>query len=429
MISGARLLIALALIPGALILFGSLAVGEDKNEAIPLLSLASKDQTNGVKKEVATILSQYKKGVTIDHDVAEMPAKQARQLVSTETVSDEKPVYADLKLFKELTLKVKLSKRTRLGNRHFFTGKIHKESDSRVSFMIHKQVMMGKIHTQSGDLYSIRPLRRKGGLHLVQKLDRTKFPTCAVEAKAAKKKKSEKTKKTTANKKTVQVDILFLYNARAKTGAGGTTEDIEDEILTALQDLNDLAEKSQIKPRFRCVGMREVKFNDMTSLAVLWEQLKGKTEGGIDHIHCLRDKVKADLVCLWVEEDEDGTKYGYADPIRELTPQMEEMGFSVVSRKWALAGYAFAHEIGHNFGCHHVKTSGLLGLKEYSFGHVFGPTSTEYRTLMGKGDQEMSLYYSSPCLKYKGIKTGVKDEAENARTINDSADLVRDYRK
>jgi hypothetical protein len=100
--------------------------------------------------------------------------------------------------------------------------------------------------------------------------------------------------------------------------------------------------------------------------------------------------------------------------------------------------YTFAHELGHNMGCQHdVELDGpdpvtgdvrLAGAFSFSYGWHFTADGKAYDTIMSEFGGLRISRFSSPNLTYLGQTTGIADKADNARSINNSADIVAAFR-
>jgi len=100
---------------------------------------------------------------------------------------------------------------------------------------------------------------------------------------------------------------------------------------------------------------------------------------------------------------------------------------SVAQKSCALGYYTFAHEIGHNFGCHHDPDN--ADNSYFSYGHAHhieqGVASKGYRTILAysaANHQTRLNYYSNPLqvLDITQTSLGVADLSDNARLITEN---------
>ena len=100
---------------------------------------------------------------------------------------------------------------------------------------------------------------------------------------------------------------------------------------------------------------------------------------------------------------------------------------SVAQKSCALGYYTFAHELGHNFGCHHDAVNADNTYFSYGHGHHIeqGSASTGFRTILAysaSNHQTRVNYYSNPAvlLPLSGTPTGVAGVSNNAKVIRDN---------
>lgn len=91
---------------------------------------------------------------------------------------------------------------------------------------------------------------------------------------------------------------------------------------------------------------------------------------------------------------------------------------------------AYVHEVGHNLGADHDAPNAMpRDVDPHPFARAHCVPG-QWRTLMSYGSPcsaNAVLLFSNPNRMFRGLSTGVKDEADNARVIELSAPLVRDY--
>jgi hypothetical protein len=117
-----------------------------------------------------------------------------------------------------------------------------------------------------------------------------------------------------------------------------------------------------------------------------------------------------------------------------LSAGFESSAFTVVNHECATGYYSFAHELGHNMGCHHDRDNATTGLYPYSYGWRFtGVSGSLYRTIMAYAPGTRVQRFSNPDVTYDGVPTGVPigfaNQSHNAATINNSAYTVANFRQ
>jgi hypothetical protein len=227
--------------------------------------------------------------------------------------------------------------------------------------------------------------------------------------------------------------VLVVYTEEAANASGN----IEAEIQLAVDETNASYENSQIQQRISLVGTAPVDYVEERDLWFHLAFLSGTSEGRMDEVHQLRDETCADLVSLWVERDPFWC--GMAWLMDEVTSSFASLAFSVVRRDCATGNLTFGHELGHNMGAHHDR---YVELEDgaFSYSHGLANPDARWRTVMAYDDECFNQgfsctripYWSNPDVLYEGDPTGVDpnapDSADNARTLNNTAFAVANFR-
>ncbi|MCP4714340.1 MAG: hypothetical protein GY868_04410, partial [Deltaproteobacteria bacterium] len=160
--------------------------------------------------------------------------------------------------------------------------------------------------------------------------------------------------------------------------------------------------------------------------------LRDTDDGDLDNAHTLRDTYGADLVALIVD-GEGACGVGYI--MTSLSVDFASSAFSVIDQSCATGMYTFAHELGHNMGCHHAVGDNSLtrgaGLFDYSHGWRFNSDSD--RTIMAYSPGTRRQYFSNPEVSFgnspTGIAVGEANQAHNALSINNAAETIANFRQ
>lgn len=207
-------------------------------------------------------------------------------------------------------------------------------------------------------------------------------------------------------------DIIILYTAIARGAAGGNAA-MEAEILNAIDVSNEAYDNSPINARMRVVHCQEVTYNEIGTRDQHRDRLADPSDGVLDGAHTLRANFGADIVCMWVDDDDpdangDPTSCGVA----YCTPSGPEEGFCIVTWYCAVSNFSLVHEVGHLLSSAHDPDNAGSGCNEfdYSYGHNFFISGTGWRhSVMSyppSSTSERIPYFSNPNVTFLGTATG-----------------------
>ena len=235
------------------------------------------------------------------------------------------------------------------------------------------------------------------------------------------------------------IDVAVFFTPAARRVAGGAAE------MGAMIDLmvaqtNQAYQDSGVNQRITLAVRQEVPYQEESgsgSLAI--ERLSAASDGHMDEVHAVRNRVGADLIHLIADVTDLG---GIAD-----TPGV--FGLTCAG----CDAVVFAHELGHNMGLSHDRYVDGAGLLPYSYGYVNqkafaegAPESARWITIMAYPDQcheadldcPPILRFSNPTQTWMGDPLGVPGEERSAavtgpsdasRTLNLTRHSVAGFRK
>jgi len=223
----------------------------------------------------------------------------------------------------------------------------------------------------------------------------------------------------------VRIDLMVIYTPGAAKMFGGE-KGIKARINVVVSRSNTAFSESKIKARLNMVHAGQVNYtsngkmsSDLSNMSFRKTELKKQ-------VAVLRKQYNADLVTL-VTGKAPGRIAGMGFLLNRKSPS-PQLGFNVVAGR-AFYYSVLAHECGHNLGCMHDKANTCCKpMHEYGYGWRFnandGKTTRQYRTIMAYAPGSRIGHFSNPNVKYNEVPTGVANQADNARVINETAAIV-----
>lgn len=230
------------------------------------------------------------------------------------------------------------------------------------------------------------------------------------------------------------IDVLALYTPASLNRY--KLSGVEALIQLAITETNQSYLNSGVNPRVRLAHMAGVDYTESSGMGTDLIRLRSMTDGYMDEIHALRNQYSADAVSLIVERSD---YCGIAYMMTTLSTGFESSAFSVVDSDCATGYYSFGHELGHNQGSHHDHNNASGALYDYSYGWqdpiLFPAPDMPRRTVMAYNCTSFSCtrvqHFSNPKVNFIGTTrpTGEADYADNARSLNDTAYTVSNWRE
>ena len=266
-------------------------------------------------------------------------------------------------------------------------------------------------------VYEIAP---KGDKNILIELDQSLFPPCAGEIEGEKAMSQSVTVPAGLYESGDRIDVLVFYTAAVRTSAGGDTQ-AQTIAQQAIAATNTAYINSKIRQRVRLVGAELTALNETGTFGTELSNLRSDASA-----NSRRDQLKADLVDM-LTNSTAACGIGY---LMGSLPGNANNGFTVTARTCAVGNLSFAHELGHNMGSQHNPENGSGPTFPYAFGHY---VNGSFRTVMSYADPCTSgctrvAHFSNPVINYNGLATGIDNARDNARSINNTADSIANYR-
>ncbi len=320
-----------------------------------------------------------------------------------------------------------------------WTGGLRDHALSSFVLSVYRGVMVAVLRSVATGTYQIRP--GPGGIHFVRQVDPSKMGRCGlgptspgIGGGAAEPRASEDETPRNGGRREWHpstIDVLVVYTPAAEQSEGGG-DAMAALIHAAVADANDRFSNSQIAHRLRLVRWDKIAYVESGTSENDLDRLRAPGDNHMDEVHEWRDAVGGDLVSLLVEDFalDDGIAGRGKMPLN-ANAFVPSMGFSVVIADEAVGGGTFAHELGHNFGCHHhpddededgIPAADDEPVYAYAYGHRFGA----FRTTMAYPARMLVSHFSNPDVTHGGPATGT-DERDNARVIDNTGPTVAGY--
>ena len=348
------------------------------------------------------------------------------------------------------------------------SGRISGEPFSTVTFSKVKNAIVGDIVStkgKGGTIYRLKYLN--SGVGIIELLNQNKLPTeisplvpslrtpvdlpSGVQRLQTIKECNCDQNPSAAAAPNEPIKVLVCYSkaaADAEYGEGG----INARIVQAIRETNQSFSYSGAQLEVQLVGDPEKEncdigtFKEQRTILQDLNALTWVNDGRIDQIQTKRDMLKADIVVLVVERGDAG---GIAHQMTSSTmnAQFAKYAFAVVARSVLTGKYGLAHEIGHLMGAQHDnESSSSPGAFEYSYGFVEpnGANTTcmkaPWMTLMSQrnacGDcANIPIWSTAKPVEWKlndgslcSIMPGKPGKSENAKTLDETAPIVRGFR-
>jgi hypothetical protein len=219
--------------------------------------------------------------------------------------------------------------------------------------------------------------------------------------------------------KDIVIDVIVAYTPKAASHYADIKRDL---IELAIEEANESFRSSNLgNIKLRLVHAYQTNYVEQgTHFDHLW-RFHDK-DGYMDEIHGLRDKYRADVAVLIVDDDK-----GCGLSTRVFASADD--AFSVVHHGCAAATYSLAHEIGHLIGARHdLNMDDSKTPFPYGHGYVNG---TKWRDIMSYkescGGCPRLPVWSGPHVLVNGEPAGSAD-LDNARVIMEQAARVAGFR-
>ena len=237
--------------------------------------------------------------------------KDAQQIL---TARDQRPgrYSTRLNLFEDFSLDVLWDRvETDESGATIWSGSIPSSRFGEAVLVVKGSSVFGSIHTGDGRTFRVEP--RVDGTHEVLELDLSKYPRVS-QPLLQETLQSSNAQAPDTNDDGSVIDVMVLYTPAARAYAGGQAQ-MATRIQTGIEQTNRGYANSGVIQRVRLVYSAEVGFDETGSFSDDLKALTDPSDGKADQVHALRDQYGADIVSLWVTENQScGLGYIMAKP-------------------------------------------------------------------------------------------------------------------
>jgi len=306
------------------------------------------------------------------------------------------------------------------------SGSLAGEPDGSFIIASRDNVMVAEVRSPVHGAWYIHPAT--DGLHAVRQINWEGFKACATDERLAIQPVAEAVPGVVVSPREVPtITVMIVYTAQARSGAGGQSG-IDAVIDLAIAQANLAYTNSQANAKLKLVYRGLVNYTESGSASTDIYRLQDPSDGFIDEVHPIRDCAGADVVSMFVDSfNACGIGFlmccgGY--------PEFAPYAVNVVDKD-CVPNFTFAHEVGHNLGCHHDRANaGSTPAFSYSYG--YRTPNEAYRTIMAYAPGTRIGYFSNPNISYQGYVLGVPlgqpTETHNALSISNTAPSAAQFR-
>src|SRR5262249_35082290 len=146
----------------------------------------------------------------------------------------------------------------------------------------------------------------------------------------------------------------------------GGTAAIQAQAQLATDQGNTSYANSNMYMSLRLLHTQEVSYDETNDdFDVHRDRERDPSDGYMDNVPTLRDTYGADMVSLFVNDDDGGTTCGIA----YCTPDDSSYAYQVCNWDCAVSNFSFQHEFGHLQGSAHNREDAGSGCNEYSYSY------------------------------------------------------------
>ncbi len=303
-------------------------------------------------------------------------------------------------------------------------GHVVGETQNRVNFAVVDKSISGSIFLDN-QVFEIVSLDNNR-VRVIQ-LDLDNYEVCdgGIPVVTHNKTKSKPDKSITGA--STQMDVLIVYSNDALAVIGSVAS-VESLAQASIDNMNTSLANSQLLSGVDSVNVVAIIGIDRdesgdSNIELSW--LRGDA-----NVLSLRNQYGADLVSMISATT--GCGIGYV--MRNPGPGFSESAFQVTKYTCAVGNLTMAHEFGHNLGLEHNPENSSAWPNNGSYPYSYAQYHDgSYRTVMSYSAPctmgcTRRMYYSNPDVIFNSLATGVVDEKDNTRSLEQNTLFTVDFR-
>lgn len=229
------------------------------------------------------------------------------------------------------------------------------------------------------------------------------------------------------------VDLYCVYTPAVVTKLGSEAA-VKARLAEQVAESNVVFTNSNVEVKLNLVGSELVNYTQAAPHTVTGADLEEFSIGSaFQAVRAKRSELGIDLYKLILTvSPEPGSFFtsGIAWLPSQAFPLNPDSGFSVTSVE-GFDNYTFVHEIGHNFGCNHDTTASNPPVPPeralYPFAYGYRKPGA-IASIMAYSQGETKIpNFSNPNVSVGGEATGVANQSENWKAMNQSAPTIANY--
>lgn len=250
------------------------------------------------------------------------------------------------------------------------------------------------------------------------------------------------------------VDVLVGYTAGFAQARGGDSA-ARTRVNNLVEITNQAYANSGLQARLRLTHTLAVDFPDATGNSDALSKLTGYKSGegatavdaALQPLRAAREQYSADVVVLLrrlrsPENEGCGIAWLLGGGQSRIDQSDADFAYSVVAdgsdtdevdgKTYFCREETFAHEVGHLMGqAHNTENSSNAGAHAYSYGFRQAFTGGFYTVMayqLPDGNQQAIRYFANPQVSYNGAATGIPDQSDNVRSLQQTMPILAAFR-